>query len=88
MDNLPAHRSARVDELVEAAGAYVLRLPPYSPDLNPIEMAISKVKALLRRAERRSIDALQTAIGEALSSVTPADAIAFARHCGCSDTHG
>ena len=88
MDNLPAHRSARVDELVEAAGAYVLRLPPYSPDLNPIEMAISKVKALLRRAERRSIDALQTAIGEALSSVTPADAIAFARHCGYGDTHG
>jgi hypothetical protein len=50
-------------------------------------MAISKVKALLRRAERRSIDALQTAIGEALSSVTPADAIAFARHCGYGDTH-
>jgi transposase len=86
MDNLPAHRSARVDELVESAGAYVLRLPPYSPDLNPIEMAISKVKALLRRAERRTVDALQSAIGDALACVTSADATAYARHCGYGDT--
>jgi transposase len=87
MDNLPAHRTSAVDDLVEAAGAYVLRLPPYSPDLNPIEMAISKVKALLRTAERRTIDALQAAIGDALARVTPADATAFARHCGYGDTH-
>lgn len=86
MDNLPAHRSSRVDELVESAGAYVLRLPPYSPDLNPIEMAISKVKALLKRAERRTIDALHSAIGDALACVTPADAIAYVRHCGYGDT--
>lgn len=86
MDNLPAHRTAKVDELVESAGAYVLRLPPYSPDLNPIEMAISKVKSLLRRAERRSIDTLQIAIGDALSSVTPDDATAYIRHCRYSDT--
>ena len=86
MDNLPAHRTSKVDELVESAGAYVLRLPPYSPDLNPIEMAISKVKALLRRAERRSIDALQSAIGEALACVTPSDATAYVRHCGYGDT--
>lgn len=88
MDNLPAHRSSKVDELVESAGGYVLRLPPYSPDLNPIEMAISKVKSLLRKAERRSIDALQTTIGEALASVTCDDAAAYVRHCGYSDTHG
>jgi transposase len=88
MDNLPAHRTARVDELVESAGAYVLRLPPYSPDLNPIEMAISKVKALLRRAERRTVDALQSAIGDALASVTPDDATAYVRHCGYGDTRG
>jgi transposase len=86
MDNLPAHRSCRVDELVESAGAYVLRLPPYSPDLNPIEMAISKVKALLRRAERRTIDALQSAIGDALACVTSDDATAYVRHCGYGDT--
>jgi transposase len=86
MDNLPAHRTSTVDELVEAAGCYVLRLPPYSPDLNPIEMAISKVKALLRSAERRTIDALQTAIGEALACVTADDATAYARHCGYGAT--
>lgn len=86
MDNLPAHRSSRVDELVEAAGAYVLRLPPYSPDLNPIEMAISKVKALLRTAERRTIETLQVAIGEALAAVTQDDATAYVRHCGYGDT--
>lgn len=86
MDNLPAHRTPKVDELVEAAGCYVLRLPPYSPDLNPIEMAISKVKALLRSAERRTIDALQAAIGEALACVTPDDATAYVMHCGYRDT--
>lgn len=86
MDNLPAHRSPRVDELVEARGAYVLRLPPYSPDLNPIEMAISKVKALLRRAEQRTIESLQTAIAHSLAAVTPEDAANYIRHCGYGDT--
>jgi transposase len=86
MDNLPAHRSRRVDELVESAGAYVLRLPPYSPDFNPIEMAIAKVKALLRKVERRTVDALEAAIGEALARVTPQDAEAYVRHCGYCDT--
>ena len=86
MDNLPAHRSSKVDELIESTGAYVLRLPPYSPDLNPIEMAISKVKSLLRKVERRTIEALQSAIGDALGCVTPDDATAYVRHCGYSDT--
>ena len=86
MDNLPAHRTSKVDDLVESAGCYVLRLPPYLPDFNPIEMAISKVKSILRKAERRSIDALQTAIGDALSSVTPDDATAYIRHCRYGDT--
>jgi transposase len=88
MDNLPAHRSSMVDDLIESAGAYVLRLPPYSPDLNPIEMAFAKVKALLRKAEQRTVDALQAAIGEALSSITPADAQAYVHHCGYGDTRG
>ena len=86
MDNLPAHRASTVDELVESAGAYVLRLPPYSPELNPIEMAISKVKSLLRKVERRTIDAMQSAIGDALACVTPDDATAYVRHCGYGDT--
>jgi transposase len=86
MDNLPAHRSSKVDELIESAGAYVLRLPPYSPDLNPIEMAISKVKTLLRSAERRTVEALQAAIGDALTCVTPDDATAYVRHCGYGGT--
>jgi transposase len=82
MDNLSAHRSTRVDELIEAAGAYVLRLPPYSPDLNPIEMAISKIKALLRKLERRTVETLQTGIEQALARVTEQDARNFIQHCG------
>jgi transposase len=82
LDNLAAHNDRRVDALVEAAGCVVLRLPPYSPDLNPIEMAWAKVKSLLRTAAARTVDGLHTAIGPALqpspsrmpaaSSATPA----------------
>jgi transposase len=86
MDNLPAHRSPRVDAAVERAGCRVLRLPPYSPDFNPIEMAISKVKSALRKLGRRTVDALYPAIAEALASVTADDAAAFIRHCGYSAT--
>ena len=88
MDNLPAHRTSKVDDLLESAGCYALRLPPYSPDFNPIEMAISKVKALLRKLEQRTVPTLQAAIGEALSSVTPDDAMAYVQHCGYGDTRG
>jgi transposase len=86
LDNLSPHKSPRVDALVEAVGARVLRLPPYSPDFNPIEMAISKMKALLRTRGRRSIETLYQAIGEAMHSVTPQDARNFIRHCGYADT--
>jgi transposase len=82
MDNLPAHRSPAVDALVAAAGARVLRLPPYSPDFNPIEMAISKVKAALRKAGARTVDALLDGIGDAMASVTPTDAANYIRKCG------
>lgn len=85
MDNLSAHRSGRIDELIESAGGYVLRLPPYSPDLNPIEMAISKVKSLLKKAERRTVETLQPMIGTALASVTPSDALGYITHCGYAD---
>jgi transposase len=82
MDNLPAHKSPKVDQLVEATGARVLRLPPYSPDFNPIEMAISKIKTILRKLSRRSVDDLFDGIGEALGSIRPADALNYIEHCG------
>ncbi len=82
MDNLSAHKGKKVRELVEARGCRVLFLPPYSPDLNPIEEAFSKVKASLRRARARSREALVGAIGRAISAVTARDAHAFFEHCG------
>jgi transposase len=75
MDNLPAHKSPQIDRLIEPTGARVLRLPPYSPDFNPIEMAISKVKTVLRKLARRSVDGLFAGIGDALQSIRPTDAL-------------
>ena len=86
LDNLPAHKSPRIDRLIEAAGARLLRLPPYSPDFNPIEMAISKIKALLRKLARRTVSAVMDAIGQALASITAEDALNFIRHCGYTAT--
>jgi len=87
LDNLSAHKSPKVDELVESVGARVMRLPPYSPDFNPIEMAISKMKSLLRKLGRRTIDDLHDAIGEAMQSITPDEARAFMQHCGYTATN-
>lgn len=84
MDNLSAHKGERVRELVEARGCEVLFLPPYSPDLNPIEEAFSKVKGLLRRAGARTREALLEAMGRALDAVTARDARGFFGHCGYS----
>lgn len=81
LDNLAPHRSPQVDALIEARGCRVLRLPPYSPDFNPIEMAISKTKSVLRKLARREADALYGGISEAMSSITPQDARNFIRHC-------
>ena len=86
MDNLAAHKSPRVAELVGAAGARVVYLPPYSPDLNPIEQAISKTKAALRRLAARTVDDLFEAIGTALRTVTADDAANYVRHCGYATT--
>ena len=66
MDNLPAHKSAGVRSAIEAAGASLRHLPPYSPDFNPIEQAFSKLKALLRKAAARTIPDLWAAIAEAI----------------------
>jgi transposase len=82
MDNLPAHKSPQIDRLIEPTGARVLRLPPYSPDFNPIEMAISKVKTVLRKLARRSVDGLFAGIGDALQSIRPTDALNYMAHCG------
>lgn len=81
-DNLAAHNDRRVDERLKAAGCSVMRLPPYSPDYNPIENAISKVKTVLRKMAKREIPALYAAIDDALKTVTPADALGFFHHCG------
>jgi len=71
MDNLPAHKGQHTRDTIEAAGANLLYLPPYSPDFNPIENAFAKLKALLRKAAARTIDDLWSAIREALPLFTP-----------------
>lgn len=82
MDNLSAHKNAAVVSLIESAGARAVFLPPYSPDLNPIEMMWSKVKSILRKLEARDEDSLFEAIGRALSKVTARDAMGWFAHCG------
>ncbi len=82
MDNLSAHKNKQTLELLAAAGVRPLFLPPYSPDLNPIELMWSKVKNFLRAAGARTQEELQEAIGLALSSVTSKDAIHWFAHCG------
>jgi transposase len=84
MDNLSPHKCSEVDRLIEAAGARVLRLPPYSPDFNPIELAISKIKCVLKKLACRNVDGLFTAIGAALNSITPIDAKNYIRYRGYS----
>jgi transposase len=79
MDNLSAHKAPAVRESIEKTGAEVLYLPPYSPDLNPIEKAWAKLKQLLRAVKARSKDALDQAITDALPSITPGNAQAWFR---------
>ena len=73
MDNLPAHKVAGVRDAIKAAGAGVLYLPPYSPDLNPIEQLFAKLKALLRKAGARTKETLWSTIGELLAAFSPAE---------------
>jgi len=88
MDNLAAHKRPQIKRLIEAAGASVLYLPPYSPDFNPIEMIWSKVKGLLRTIAARTVDALHDAFGLAFAAVTPADILGCFRHCGYAEGEG
>ncbi len=87
MDNLGAHKTRRVRELVEARGAQVWFLPAYSPDLNPIEEAFSKVKALLKKAAARTKEALMEAMAGTLGAVTPEDARGWFAHSGYEIRH-
>jgi len=82
LDNLSAHKGGMVRKIVEGRGCELVYLPPYSPDLNPIEQAFAKVKGLLRRAEARTREALVEAMGLALDAVTASDARGFFGHCG------
>jgi len=82
LDNLPAHKPIAIREAIEVAGAVMLFLPPYSPDFNPIEMAFSKIKALLKKAAARTVHDLWDAIRNAIDAVTPKDARSFFTACG------
>ena len=82
LDNLSAHKVTGIRELIEARGAQLLYLPPYSPDLNPIELAWSKFKQYLRAAKSRTAEALDRAVTEALKTITADNAAAWFRHCG------
>jgi len=82
MDNLPAHKVAGVRSILEKAGAQLCYLPPYSPDLNPIENAFAKLKTLIRSAAERTINGLQNSIGNALNSVPETECANDFRHAG------
>ena len=71
LDNLPAHKGSRVRQAIEAGGASILYLPPYSPDFNPIENAFAKLKAFLRKAAERTIEGLWRVIGRLVDLFTP-----------------
>jgi transposase len=88
MDNLTAHKRPQIKRLIEAVGATVLYLPPYSPDFNPIEMIWSKVKGLLRTIAARTVEALHDAFGRAFAAVTPGDILGCFRHCGYAKGEG
>ena len=81
-DNLGAHKPQRIRELIEARGAEVLFLPSYSPDLNPIEEAFSKIKDIVRKRGARTHEALFEAIARALRAITPVDAAGWFAHSG------
>ncbi len=84
LDNLSAHKSAEARRAIEAVGARLLFLPPYSPDFNPIELAFAKIKEHLRAAASRAADQLLTATAAAIDAVSAADAHRFYAHCGFS----
>ena len=87
MDNLSSHKVAGVRDLIQAAGAELLYLPPYSPDFNPIEKCWSKLKQKLRSLKARTFDALETAVAKAIPDISPKNAEAWFKHCGYGLQH-
>lgn len=86
MDNLSAHKVAGVREAIEAVGARVIYLPPYSPDLNPIELVFSKLKWLIRSAAERTVDGLWNRLGSLIDSFPPDECLRYFAHCGYDAT--
>jgi transposase len=82
MDNLGSHKSDKVRRLIRAAGAHLLFLPPYSPDLNPIEQVFAKLKTLLRKAEARTVEAVWKRIGSLLDRFDPTECANYLRNSG------
>jgi transposase len=88
LDNLSTHKTAGVRQAIEALGARLVYLPPYSPDLNPIELAWSKLKSCLRKAAARTTKALHHALSEAIAAISPSDAQGYFAHCGYCGSSG
>jgi transposase len=86
LDNLAAHRVDGIRQALAAVGASLLYLPPYSPDLNPIEQLFAKLKALLRKAAARTRDELWATIGRLLDACPPAECVNYLNHCGYAST--
>lgn len=86
MDNLGSHKGSAVREAIRAAGAKLLFLPPYSPDLNPIEQVFAKLKLLLRKAAERTVEATWQRIGKLLDAFTPNECAAYLKNSGYAST--
>lgn len=86
MDNLGSHKGRVIRRLIRAAGAYLFFLPPYSPDLNPVEQMFAKLKTLLRKAEARTIDGVIEHIGSLLKAFTPSECANYLRNSGYAST--
>jgi len=82
LDNLGSHKGAAVRKAIRQAGAHLLFLPPYSPDLNPIEMVFAKLKTLLRKAAERTVEATWKKVGSLLNHFTPTECGNYLRHAG------
>ena len=82
LDNCLIHKQEEIEDAIEALGAWVIFLPAYSPDLNPIENCWSKIKTLLRSWQPRSLEELLDALTKAFSSITPQDILGWFKHCG------
>jgi transposase len=86
MDNLGSHKGDAVRRAIRAAGAHLLFLPPYSPDLNPIEQLFAKLKTLLRKAEERTVTALWQCVGQLLDTFAPAECANYLKNAGYAST--